>query len=155
MPAPRLRHAPSTPNASIAGRSKRSEIARANYNLLACHALRLPGALTAPVVAHVDRGGSTLPHAGRVRIAQPSLTTLGVEGGEERRDAATPALLSRRGSGPAAAMGCGPRWRRVTGYRRAVPRISAFYGVVIYMYWNERDHPVAHFRRTAACSSAS
>lgn len=22
-----------------------------------------------------------------------------------------------------------------------MPRISAFYGVVIYMYWNERDHP--------------
>jgi hypothetical protein len=26
-----------------------------------------------------------------------------------------------------------------------MPRVSAFYGVVIYMYWNERDHPVAHF----------
>ena len=26
-----------------------------------------------------------------------------------------------------------------------MPRISAFYGVVIYMYRNERDHPVAHF----------
>lgn len=26
-----------------------------------------------------------------------------------------------------------------------MPRISTFYGVVIYMYWNERDHPVAHF----------
>jgi len=26
-----------------------------------------------------------------------------------------------------------------------MPRISMFYGVVIYMYWNERDHPVAHF----------
>ncbi len=24
-----------------------------------------------------------------------------------------------------------------------MPRVSAFYGVVIYMYWNERDHPVA------------
>jgi hypothetical protein len=32
-----------------------------------------------------------------------------------------------------------------TGYRQAVPRVSAFYGVVIYMYWNERNHPVAHF----------
>jgi Domain of unknown function (DUF4160) len=31
------------------------------------------------------------------------------------------------------------------GYRQAMPRVSAFYGVVIYMYWNERDHPVAHF----------
>jgi Domain of unknown function (DUF4160) len=28
---------------------------------------------------------------------------------------------------------------------RTRPRISAFYGVVIYMYRNERDHPVAHF----------
>jgi hypothetical protein len=26
-----------------------------------------------------------------------------------------------------------------------MPRISAFYGGVIYMYWNEKDHPVAHF----------
>jgi Domain of unknown function (DUF4160) len=26
-----------------------------------------------------------------------------------------------------------------------MPRISAFFGVVIYMYWNERDHPVPHF----------
>ena len=26
-----------------------------------------------------------------------------------------------------------------------MPRVSAFYGVVIYTYWNERDHPVAHF----------
>lgn len=47
-----------------------------------------------------------------------------------------------------------------------MPRVSAFYGVVIYMYWNERDHPVAHFpftmraaapryRRTAWCSQAA
>ena len=28
---------------------------------------------------------------------------------------------------------------------QAVPRVSAFYGVVIYMYWNEKDHPVPHF----------
>ena len=26
-----------------------------------------------------------------------------------------------------------------------MPRVSAFYGIVIYMYWNERDHPVPHF----------
>jgi len=38
-----------------------------------------------------------------------------------------------------------PVSRRWIGYRRAMPRVSAFYGVVIYMYWNERDHPVAHF----------
>jgi len=31
------------------------------------------------------------------------------------------------------------------GGRRAMPRVSAFFGVVLYMYWNERDHPVAHF----------
>ena len=33
---------------------------------------------------------------------------------------------------------------RRCGYCHSMPRISAFYGVVIYMYWNERDHPVAH-----------
>jgi hypothetical protein len=26
-----------------------------------------------------------------------------------------------------------------------MPRISTFYGIAIYMYWNEADHPVAHF----------
>ena len=26
-----------------------------------------------------------------------------------------------------------------------MPRISAFFGIVIHMYWNERDHPVPHF----------
>jgi hypothetical protein len=26
-----------------------------------------------------------------------------------------------------------------------VPGISTFYGIVIYMYWNEADHPIAHF----------
>jgi Domain of unknown function (DUF4160) len=26
-----------------------------------------------------------------------------------------------------------------------MPRVSAFYGVVIYMYRNQRDHPLAHF----------
>ena len=34
---------------------------------------------------------------------------------------------------------------RLCGYCHSMPRISAFYGVVIYMYWNERDDPVAHF----------
>lgn len=29
-----------------------------------------------------------------------------------------------------------------------MPRVSTFYGVVIYMYWNERDHPVAILRRS-------
>jgi hypothetical protein len=36
-----------------------------------------------------------------------------------------------------------------------MPRISAFYGVVIYMYWNERDHPVAHFHAYHAGRRAS
>jgi hypothetical protein len=40
-------------------------------------------------------------------------------------------------------------WRENLVTARAIvegmPRISAFYGLVIYMYWNERDHPVAHF----------
>ncbi|MFY9615823.1 MAG: DUF4160 domain-containing protein [Candidatus Dormiibacterota bacterium] len=26
-----------------------------------------------------------------------------------------------------------------------MPRISAFYGISIYMYWNEGDHQVPHF----------
>ncbi|MGB8874920.1 MAG: DUF4160 domain-containing protein [Solirubrobacteraceae bacterium] len=26
-----------------------------------------------------------------------------------------------------------------------MPRISFFYGIIIRMYWNERDHPVPHF----------
>jgi hypothetical protein len=25
-----------------------------------------------------------------------------------------------------------------------MPRISSFYGIAIYMYWNEADHSVAH-----------
>lgn len=33
--------------------------------------------------------------------------------------------------------------------------ISAFYGVVIYMYWNERDHPVAYFHAYHAGRRAS
>ena len=36
-----------------------------------------------------------------------------------------------------------------------MPRISAFYGVVIYMYWNERDHPLAHFHAYHAGRRAS
>jgi hypothetical protein len=26
-----------------------------------------------------------------------------------------------------------------------MPRISEFYGIAIYMYWNEGEHPVPHF----------
>ena len=36
-----------------------------------------------------------------------------------------------------------------------MPRISAFYGIVIYMYWNEKDHPVAHFHAYYAGRRAS
>ena len=36
-----------------------------------------------------------------------------------------------------------------------MPRVIAFYGVVIYMYWNERDHPVAHFHAYHAGRRAS
>jgi hypothetical protein len=36
-----------------------------------------------------------------------------------------------------------------------VPRISAFYGISIYMYWNEGDHPVAHFHAIHAGKRAS
>jgi hypothetical protein len=45
-----------------------------------------------------------------------------------------------------------PQW---TGYRQVMPRISAFYGIVIYMYWNEKDHPVAHFHAYHAGRRAS
>lgn len=41
------------------------------------------------------------------------------------------------------------------GYRHPMPRISAFYGLVIYMYWNEKDHPVAHFHAYHAGKRAS
>ena len=41
------------------------------------------------------------------------------------------------------------------GYCQVVPRVSTFYGVVIYMYWNERDHPVAHFHAFHAGRRAS
>jgi hypothetical protein len=47
-------------------------------------------------------------------------------------------------------MGCGQ-----SRYCHVVPRISAFYGVVIYMYWNERDHPVVHFHAYHAGRRAS
>jgi hypothetical protein len=36
-----------------------------------------------------------------------------------------------------------------------MPRVSTFYGVVIYMYWNERDHPFAHFHAYYAGRRAS
>jgi hypothetical protein len=36
-----------------------------------------------------------------------------------------------------------------------MPRVSTFYGVVIYMYRNERDHPVAHFHAYHAGRRAS
>ena len=35
------------------------------------------------------------------------------------------------------------------------PRISTFYGIVIYMHWNERDHPVVHFHAYHAGRRAS
>lgn len=41
------------------------------------------------------------------------------------------------------------------GYCRSMPRVSTFYGVAIYMYWNERDHPVAHFHAYHAGRRAS
>lgn len=36
-----------------------------------------------------------------------------------------------------------------------MPRVSAFYGIVIFMYWNEGDHPVAHFHAHYAGQRAS
>jgi hypothetical protein len=36
-----------------------------------------------------------------------------------------------------------------------MPRVSFFYGIAIYMYWNERDHPVPHFHAIQAEREAS
>ena len=36
-----------------------------------------------------------------------------------------------------------------------MPRVSFFYGIAIYMYWNERDHPVPHFHAIQAEQTAS
>lgn len=36
-----------------------------------------------------------------------------------------------------------------------MPRVSHFYGITIRMYWNERDHPVAHFHAEYAGHNAS
>ncbi|HEV2034730.1 MAG TPA: DUF4160 domain-containing protein [Candidatus Dormibacteraeota bacterium] len=36
-----------------------------------------------------------------------------------------------------------------------MPRISAFHGIVIYMYWNEGEHPVPHFHAHQGNNRAS
>lgn len=36
-----------------------------------------------------------------------------------------------------------------------MPRISYFYGIVVSMYWRERDHPVPHFHAEYAGERAS
>jgi hypothetical protein len=36
-----------------------------------------------------------------------------------------------------------------------VPRISFFYGIVVTMYWREREHPVAHFHASYGGQEAS
>lgn len=36
-----------------------------------------------------------------------------------------------------------------------MPRISAFHGIAIYMYWNEGDHPVPHFHAHKGSERAS
>lgn len=36
-----------------------------------------------------------------------------------------------------------------------MPRVSFFHGIAIYMYWNERDHPVPHFHAIQAEREAS
>lgn len=38
---------------------------------------------------------------------------------------------------------------------RLTPKVSVFYGIVIRMYWNERDHPIAHFHAEYDGRSAS
>jgi Domain of unknown function (DUF4160) len=36
-----------------------------------------------------------------------------------------------------------------------MPQISFFYGIVIRMYWNERDHPIPHFHAEYGAERAS
>jgi Domain of unknown function (DUF4160) len=36
-----------------------------------------------------------------------------------------------------------------------MPRISSFYGIAIYMYWNEADHSAAHVHAHRAGQRAS
>lgn len=36
-----------------------------------------------------------------------------------------------------------------------MPTISSFYGIMIRMYWNERDHPIPHFHAEYADEFAS
>jgi hypothetical protein len=36
-----------------------------------------------------------------------------------------------------------------------MPRIAEFYGIAIYMYWNERDRPIPHFHASHAEYRAS
>jgi hypothetical protein len=36
-----------------------------------------------------------------------------------------------------------------------MPRISTFYGIIITMYWRERDHPVPHFHASYSGHEAS
>jgi hypothetical protein len=40
-------------------------------------------------------------------------------------------------------------------YGACVPRISAFYGITIWMYWNEGAHPRPHFHARHAGQAAS
>ncbi|MGO9077761.1 MAG: DUF4160 domain-containing protein [Streptosporangiaceae bacterium] len=73
--------------------------------------------------------------------------------GTRAKAGADPGAEHRKGP-PAARGSEGPRCLP-PGYRHVMPRVSAFYGVVIYMYWNERDHPVAHFHACHAGRRAS
>lgn len=45
--------------------------------------------------------------------------------------------------------------RRKDTYREAVPRISSFYGIAIYMHWNEAHHVRPHFHARCAGRAAS
>ncbi len=49
----------------------------------------------------------------------------------------------------------GPVTRRCDPYREPVPRISAFYGIAIYMHWNEAHHARPHFHARYAGQAAS
>jgi uncharacterized protein DUF4160 len=46
-------------------------------------------------------------------------------------------------------------YRLTVSYGEPVPRISFFYGISIYMYWNEAHHAQPHFHARCAGQAAS
>jgi hypothetical protein len=111
-----------------------------------------------PAAAALPRPAAHVRDTGDLQPGRLDPAAEGVDGPRgHRRDDEVPALRAtgRRGRPDRgcvrAALGRRCR-RRGTG---VMPRISFFYGIVISMYWDERDHPVAHFHAEYAGERAS